>query len=431
MTLLDDHAAPARSARRPSLGDAVPLWAAVTLAVAVVLVESALYFLHIRHQTGAFGDLMGRVTNFEDLKSSGNIYTNFAIEGFTYPPGGILLLCPIVLVPVAYVGAAWTVGALGCLLLSFYFVDRQVLHLGDSAALLLASALTIVSPILWSSVYDVLFWGQVGAALTLLVVADLLVVRGSMQGVLVGLATTLKIYPGVFIVVWLVRRQYRQAVVAITTVAVTTAVAFVFWYDSSVSFFHNELLGNQELAHFSTYTTAQSSSGVDDIFFRPPYFLGHLSATNAMVVAVLVGLVGLVAAFGAWRRGHELTAMTLTLVVSTISSPIAWNHYFVFLPLLLFVPKELGWRSWTTYAAYFALAVNVVPWHRWQLAGAIQILMPAGQRHLSWVAQNATLVSMLLLIAAATAEFWPRRSVTSPRRRRAAEHGEGEPALTR
>lgn len=416
MTLLDPSVTTGHSAKRLSPADAVPTWVSLAIAVVVVLVEAAVYFLHIRHQTGAFGDLMGRVTNFEDLKSSGNIYTNFAIEGFTYPPGGILLLCPIVLVPTAYIGAAWTVGVLGSLLVTFYFVGRSILSLGESAALLLACALTIASPILWSSVYDVIFWGQVGAGLMLLVVADFLVVRGSTQGVLVGLATTLKIYPGVFIIIWLVRRQYRQALVALATVAVTTLAAFAFWYDSSVSFLHDELVGNQELAHFSTYTTAQSSSGVDDIFFRPPYFLGHLSATNAMVVAVLVGLIGLIAAFGAWRRGHELTALTLTLVVSTISSPIAWNHYFVFLPLLLFLPKELGWRSWTTYCAYFALAVNIVPWHRYQLAGAIQILMPAGQRHLSWVAQNATLVSMLLLLAAATVEFWPWRTLARTRR---------------
>lgn len=404
--------------RRAAHADLVPVRLALAGAIAVVLVESLIYFFHIRHQVGGFGDLLGRVSNFRDLRATGNIYANFAIEGFTYPPGGILLLSPIVLLPVGHVGLVWTAGALSALLLTFYLVGREIARLSVSNSLLLASALTIASPVLWSSVYDVLFWGQVGSVITLLVVSDFLAVRGTSQGVLVGLATTLKIYPGVFIVIWLLRRQFRPALTALATVAVTTALATLFWYDSAISFFHNELVGNQELSHFSTYTTAQSSAGVDDIFFRPPYFLGHLSASAAMGVSALVAVVGIAAALWAWQREFVMTGLVLTLVISAICSPIAWNHYFVFLPLMLFVPRELGWRSPTALACSFALAVNVLPWHRWQLAGAIQILLPAGQRHLSYVAQNATLVTMLIVVVAAVVEFRPQRF---RRRRRSTE----------
>jgi alpha-1,2-mannosyltransferase len=407
MTLAEHHDIAHDADSSPIRRSLMPMWAAVVASIVVVVIESAIYFAIVRHQSGAFSDLVGRAMNFDNLKTTGNIYSNFALEAFTYPPGGILLLCPVVLIPFKYLGAAWTVGVLGALAATFFVVIRRLMNESDSNTLLLATALTIVSPIALSAVYDNIFWGQIGVALTLAIVVDFLVVRGGMQGVLVGLATSLKIYPGIFIIIWLTRRQYRQALTAIATVIVTTLVATALWYHSSISFFKEELIGSQELGHFSTYTTAQTSSSVVDIFLRPPYFLGHLSSGESMVVAAVVAVIGLIASFGAWWRGSELTAVVVGLVISTICCPISWNHYFAFLPLLLFLPLELGWRSWTTRVSYLALVVNIFPWHRWRIAGAVQILLPKSQLYLSYVSQNATTISMLLIVLVAAYEFWP------------------------
>jgi alpha-1,2-mannosyltransferase len=289
----------------------------------------------------------------------------------------------------------------------------------------------VVSPIAFSAVFDDMFWGQIATALTLAIVADFLLVRGRYQGVLVGLATSLKIYPGVFIVMWLVRRQYRQACTALITVIVVTGAACLLWYHSAVSFYHNQVLGGQELGRFSVSTTAQGSSSIADLFLRPPDFLGHLSAHNSLIIVGVFVIFGVITSYGAWRHGYELTAVLVGLDISIICSPIAWNHYFAFLPLLVFVPFEIGWHRWTTRAAYFAMVVNMVPWHRWRDAGAVQILMPKGQLYLSFVAQNATLVSMLLFLFAAAYEFWPE-SLMLPllRRRRSSTRRTDPPAAT-
>jgi len=64
------------------------------------------------------------------------------------------------------------------------------------------------------------------------------------------------------------------------------------------------------------------------------------------------------------------------------------------------------------------------PWHRWRLAGAIQILLPKSQLYLSYVAQNATTISMLLIVLAAAYEFWPANlSLKFLRHRRAQGSG--------
>jgi alpha-1,2-mannosyltransferase len=302
----------------------------------------------------------------------------------------------------------WTVGTLASLAATFFFIIRRFLVQPASNALLIASALTVLSPFFFPAVYDTIFWGQLGTLLTLIIVMDLLVIRGDAQGVLVGLATTIKIFPGFFIIIWFMRRQFRQAFTALATVIATTLVASALWYHSGVAFFQQEFRGGQELGHFSTATTAQASSSIVDLFLHPPFFLGHLSPAGTMVVAAVVAIIGLFAAWGAASRGFEFTALVIGLDISTVCSPIAWNHYLAFLPIMLFLPFEIGWRHWTTKFAYFALAVNTIPWHRWKLAGAIQVLLPKEKLYLSYVAQDATVISMSLVVLVAAIEFWPR-----------------------
>jgi len=393
---------------------------AITITVVVLLAETAVYYRMVRNQGGGFSDLFGRVTNFQQLKSTGNIYSSFSIEAFTYPPGGILLLSPLVLIPTRWLASVWTLGILGALTSTLYLVIHRLTRLAASSALLIAVAITVVSPVALSSVYDNIFWGQIGAFLTLAIVTDLLIIRGPMQGIWVGLSTALKIYPGIFIIIWLVRREYRQAITALATFAVTTLAATLLFYQSASTFFRDQIVGSQELEHFATYSTAQASSSIDDVFLRPPYFLGHLSAGESLAIAGVFAVIGVIAAYGAWQRGHEFTSVVLGLVISTICSPIAWNHYFAFVPLLAFLPLEIGWRSWTTRCALFALAVNVVPWPRWKDVGVVQVLLPRNQLYLSYVSQNATMVAMLLVLLVAAWEFWP--DTLSPRpimRRRA------------
>ena len=407
----DDQVALERTTSRAWV--ALPL--AVALAVIVIVAQATIYYYLIRHQAGAFGDLLGRVSNFHFLKTTGNIYTHFDFEAFTYPPAGILMLCPIVLVPAKLLAITWTVAVLAALCLTLTFAVRHVTRQADANAVLIAAALTAISPLVFPAVYDTVFWGQIATFLTLAVITDFLVVRGSLQGVLVGLATAFKVYPGIFIILWLVRREFRQAFTALATVVVTTAVATVLWYPSSFSFLKDKLVGNQELGHLSNGFEAQASSSVPALFLRPPYYFGHFSMSESLAVAAVVALVGLVAVLGVSSQCHDLTAVLIGLDVSVICSPVAWNHYFAFVPLLVLVPWELGWRSATSRASIVAAAVNVVPWHRWKLAGANQALLSHHQLYLSYVAQNATLVSMLALVLVAAYEFRPRRARNSVR----------------
>ena len=49
---------------------------------------------------------------------------------------------------------------------------------------------------------------------------------------------------------------------------------------------------------------------------------------------------------------------------SVLASPIAWDHYFVFVPLLLLVPFEVGFRTWFGRWFICVAALDVIPWWR-------------------------------------------------------------------
>ena len=105
----------------------------------------------------------------------------------------------------------------------------------------------------------------------MLVALDSLLIRGKTKGILVGLATAFKIYPGVFIIIFLLRRQWRAAINATVTAVATTGLAWILWPKSVSYFFSKELLGGGELAHFRGGTQAAASSSLVDFLFRAPF----------------------------------------------------------------------------------------------------------------------------------------------------------------
>jgi alpha-1,2-mannosyltransferase len=250
-------------------------------------------------------------------------------------------------------------------------------------------------------VTECLTWGQVGTIILLLVVLDLFVLRGRIKGVGVGLATAIKVYPGLFIVVWLVRRQWRPAITAMITTLVTTGLAWMLWPRSAWTFLTQVFLGGQEFNKLTGGVNPLKSSSVVAMFMRPPFHEGFLDRWENVVLVALVAVIALVAAERLWRRGLELSAMVVILIASVICAPVTWDHYFAFAPLLLLMPFELGVRSPLARTAVVASVVMLVPWFvfRQPLDQTVWTAIYA------FVARNALLFSVLAILAAS---FWER-----------------------
>ena len=148
--------------------------------------------------------------------------------GFTYPPFAAIAMVPMAVVPWALAIAGQPRADAGC--------DRTRCCGGWSLPIArregwtpwFALAVAFLLMVAFEPYRETLSFGQVNLLLLFLVALDLLVgVAGGRRwaGVGIGLATAIKLTPGVFILYLLVTRRWRAALVAAGTAALATLAA--------------------------------------------------------------------------------------------------------------------------------------------------------------------------------------------------------------
>ena len=362
--------------------------------------------LFIGASIGHHGDLLGRVVNLENLRHTGNIYLPFGTQAFTYPPGAILLLWPLMWIPLHLLAFAWTLGSLLALIGTVFITQRYVLKQELMTVSISACAIGIGSIFLFPSVRDCLGWGQTSTFIMFAVMLDWLIVRGKSQGVLLGLMAALKLYPVIFILVWLLRRQWQAAVTALATFTVITMSAVILWPASASTYVSKVLFGGNELKHFLSNRAHISSSSFSSMLNRAPFHIGEFGSIGAFVGSLFVVVLGLYAAQNLWKRSYEFSSAVVILMTSIIGAPVAWDHYFTYAPILIFVALEVGMKSWTARTALLNIAVLIVPWNHWRSATSTSWMASFG----TYVSRNSITLASLALLTAALLE----RSTHSP-----------------
>jgi alpha-1,2-mannosyltransferase len=389
----------------------------VALLVMAWLVKHSLSWSLTSPYRHGFQDLMGRLSNVEKLRDTGNIYLPIgAAEAFTYPPGAILFFWPILWLPVQDLAFLWTAVSLVALAATLVAVIDHLLHKSLLVTVGIACWTAVLSAIVLAPVSECLEWGQTATILVCLVVVDALVINGSAKGVLVGAATAVKIFPGLIILFWLVRREWRAAVTSLVTTAGITVLACVLWPASASTFLFRLLLGAGDYDKFTNVANSLASSSLIAMFQRPPFHVNFLDVYGELTVVAVVVVATLIGAERLWRHDFQLSAVVLILITSVIGSPIVWDHYFAFAPLFFLMPFELGWKSPLARTAVVSGLVMVVPWFLFR--------QPAGRTWwtatYAFGARNALLLAGLAVIVAS---FWQGSPATKPKRSASSEDG--------
>jgi alpha-1,2-mannosyltransferase len=243
--------------------------------------------------------------------------------GFTYPPFAALAMLPMAALPwhaVIAVSVALTVAATGLVL---YWLVAPVAR-GQGWPVWFAVAVAACLAAAFEPMRETFMFGQVNAVLLALVLGDaLLLVRGGSRfaGIGVGLATAIKLTPGIFILYLLVTRRLRATAVAAGTAAgATLLAAAVSPAESRV--FWTEALWNTDRVGDLAYISNQSLQGM----------LARLDPVDPSRGVWLAGVVALLAVW-AWRlrRADLVTGIALTGVVGGLISPVTWIHHLVWL----------------------------------------------------------------------------------------------------
>ncbi|WP_428961636.1 glycosyltransferase family 87 protein [Micromonospora fluostatini] len=308
----------------------------VVAVVALAAVVPALY-------------LPGRVHDFFDLKiymramdwwASGQPLYDYVqpdrVQGelyFTYPPFTALLLRPFALLPLGATELIFTgLTLLGVVVTTRWLLLPLVERHGLPRVFTVTVAVLLVLAV--ESTRETITFGQINMLLVVLILADLLfaVPRGSRwAGVGVGLATALKLFPGIFIVYLLATRRWRAAAVASGTAALATLLAAAVAPRDSWRFWTHELWSTERVGR-TDYTGNQSLFGLLSRFTAP-------ERPNQLLWLLLVAVV---AGYGLWRAtraaraGEHLTGLTLTGLVAALVSPITWTHHiYWFVPAVV------------------------------------------------------------------------------------------------
>ena len=275
---------------------------------------------------------------------------------FTYPPISAIFAMPLALVPLQQLGWLWTVMQMVLLLGIVAVVYRPLTRRFGRWSPIAVGA--IAGLLLWElPLRDGIRFGQVDIIIVALCLADYLVRSPRWpRGLLIGIATAVKLTPGVFIVhLWLSGRR-REAMTAVATAIGLTLGAFLLLPADSADFWFRALFEPDRLGA-NANTSNQSLRGM---LLR----LGLDSNLIWLALVALVGWYGMRVAVRASRCGHDLAAIAAVGLLAVLLSPVAWIHHLAWVAIVIAVVVGDGSnrRRVVLAAGIWVLFYLKIPW---------------------------------------------------------------------
>jgi alpha-1,2-mannosyltransferase len=329
-------------------------------------------------------------------RSGQNLYLSTNQGWYPYPPGALFLFLPITYLPIREAFAAWTQLSIACMAATYLVVLRATRKGPWLEHIAIATWACVATVLLFSPMEDALALGQISTMLLLLVTLDVLAVHDRSQGFLVGIAMAFKLFPGVVVLFWLARRQWRAAITAVLTFALVTAGAWAVWPHSSPWSYLRLLFGGGTISVLHTPGFLGRTASVTGFFYRLPVLSHSIAVGLGTVASMAIAILGIWVAVRLDRRAYRATALVILVCTSVLISPLAWDEYFTFAPLLVFVIMEVGFSSVAGKLAALALACFAFPWVPYLWAFAHPTL---GQDVRDVVSYNALFVAALLVMA--------------------------------
>jgi alpha-1,2-mannosyltransferase len=264
---------------------------------------------------------------------------------FTYPPFAALVSVPVGLLgePVAVV--AWTALSLSLLVAMVWMVMgrslRQPVLLG-----LVAGALAWTVPL-----NETISFGQVNLVLAMACLLDC-TRTGRHRGVLVGVATAIKLTPGLFVAYFALTRQWAAAGRAAVTAAVCALLAAAILPGPSRRYWLHLVFSPSRTGDPGYYTNQSVFGTLARL---------HLAQWLWVPLALGVGALGMGRAARAHREGQEIAAVALVGLTGVLVSPISWQHHAVWIVLVVGVLAAWATTPRRAVAAVAAVGIFLLP----------------------------------------------------------------------
>lgn len=255
---------------------------------------------------------------------------------FTYPPAAALLFLPLALFPIA-VGWGLT-GALSVLAIAL-MIRLAVRDAGGAApARWVASPWSLVVPatvvaVLLEPVWRTISLGQVNLLLVAMVMLDVLVIsaRGTRWGgVLIGVASAVKLTPLIFVAHLLFTGRWRDALRALGTFVLLQGLAWLVLPSDTARYWNHAVSDPARIGPID-WSVNQSLNG---LMLRVTGGASW-SLTAALGIGVLLAVPAVWLMWRFHRSGQPLGALLVTAFYGLLISPVSWSHHYVWVVPLL------------------------------------------------------------------------------------------------
>jgi alpha-1,2-mannosyltransferase len=352
-----------------------PTRAQVLAAVAWTLALAAIGYLVMTAVTGTMLDLHVYRSGGQAILHGANLYAIRAADNlpFTYPPVSAILSVPLALLPFVADKIGWIAVVLASLMLAVRAGFRQLLDRAGGAAPAVFPVILAIAAYLQPVMQGIGF-GQVDLVLLGLCLTDCMATAPRWpRGLLIGLATAIKLMPGVFVIYLLITGRRRAAGIAALSFAGLTALAWAISPANSATYWTNAIFQTGRLGG----NGSAANQSLRGIVLRV-----HADVAPNLVwlpLVLIVGIAGFAMARACQQRGQELAGITITGLLGALLSPVGWIHHLCWVVLAIGVVTGDGRvaRRVLPAALTTALFLSILPtWAEHTQSAAQQASIP-------------------------------------------------------
>jgi hypothetical protein len=309
---------------------------------------------------------------------------------YKYPPLFALGMKPLAALPLVTAFQIWTILNLFLLGISIYALVRT--HERGPTPYTLATILFVALALLFQPNIDTLSYGQADIAVLALVALCYSTWRAGKEvwsGALLALATLVKLYPGLILLHFIVKREWRVVVAFAATLALLVAASLPFTGSEPWWTFLTQVLprsgGSTVWIENQTFVAFLGRFLTDRIRLEelsadPSFPAGLVTIAGLIWAAVVLGVSIWLARHRSDRRSPaSALSFALFTAASVVALPVAWHHYatlmLVPLAIILFTIEQRGgaWfgsspAAFIASVALFTLAVVLLTFGSYDLA---------------------------------------------------------------
>jgi hypothetical protein len=304
-------------------------------------------------------------------------WVQFAVErgvptpsGYIYPPFLAVVLQPITQLSYHRANQLWFLLNIGMFVISIMALASWSPSGKNRGANVLAAGALIFTALNFYPVFRALQTGQVSLLILFLLAAALWFLQRGKEipaGALVGLATAVKLTPGILVIYFLVARKYKAAAAAAGAGILALAVSVGGAGIGNHFQFVNEMLpalsrgaatfANQSISGFLIRLVMDTTINAFEFVDEPGWvrFLARGLSVSVLLASLWLGRKLAL-------RGETAAGYGLVVLASLMASPISWEHHYTvaLIPIAILMTRlatdeKIHWVEWIAVMAGIVL----------------------------------------------------------------------------